>query len=74
MVLGTEHEVSHYTVFSTHYHVLRRSNYLPKHRILKHLQPMVISQCETKFHKPIQNKSKIVILYILILIILDSQL
>jgi hypothetical protein len=51
-----------------------RPKYLPQHPILEHPQPMFIPQCERSSFTTIQNNSKIIVLYVLIFVFLDSKL
>jgi hypothetical protein len=44
------------------------------HPICKHPQPTFLPQCERPSFTPIQNNIKIIVLYFLILILLDSKL
>ena len=56
------------------YLVPLRPKYSPQHPILKHPQPMFLPQCQWPSFTPIQNKGKIIALYISVFKFLDSKL
>ena len=78
------------TVVGNHYRSLRSSlcsfsplpchpvplgtKYLSQHPIFKHTHPAFLLQCERPCYTPIQKTGKIIFLFILIFIFLDSKL
>ena len=76
-VVGEEYRslnTSLYSFLHSCYLVLLSPRYYPQHPIRKHPQPTFLHQCERPSFTPIQATGKIVVLYILIFIFLDSKL
>jgi hypothetical protein len=47
LLASTYNQVPHYAVYFTPRHLLAlRHKYSPQHSILRHIQPMVLPQCE----------------------------
>ena len=53
---------------------LLRHKYSPQHTILKHPKPTFVPQCERQSFTPIHTTDKIIALYFLIFIFLESKL
>jgi hypothetical protein len=69
---STDRKAPHYVVFPLpSYLVPLRPKYSPQHPIFR---PTFLPQCEWPSFTPIQNKGKIIVLYFLIFIFLDSKL